>query len=156
MRTVEQLNEIANPFIRRGNSFTVVSNGKLKLYAPTWICRPGPFATITLNGSRNWFRHRSVPRFLGLGGTDEQTLCQLILWWQGRPRLPGRVLRRWQENNKAFINALDNISYDDAMSTTCVLCGKPPAGLDWWALGGVIGPCCSFGRCNGCRITPIL
>lgn len=34
----------------------------------------------------------------------------------------------------------------------CVLCGRtPPAGLDWWDLDKVSGPCCSFSNLNGCR-----
>lgn len=151
-RTLEQLSAVARPFLR-GGEFLLYGRSKLKVHRKRdeHPARRSPFMIATLRNDRTWFLHRVIPNALSLGGTDERTLCQLILWWRGLPRLPGRVLKWWQERDAAFCKSLDEVGYDDPLSLNCVLCGRPYIGLDWWSLGKVIGPCCSFGECGSCR-----
>lgn len=140
------LNRLAAPFLR-GCWF--VSIGYLKVDVGSVVKSGHPHRVARLSRARNWFASRTIPRLLGLGGTDEQTLCQLILWYRGLPRLPARVLGHWQERHSDFLPALLNAGYDDARSTLCVLCHQPFVGLDWWSVGRITGPCCSHDR--GCR-----
>jgi hypothetical protein len=151
-RTVEQLNEMADPILKRVGAAFVLCVGKLRIRQVNERRLPHGRVTIhrpALRGTRNWFRYDLVGRELGIGGTDEQTLCQLILWYRDLPRLPGYVLKNWQERSPDFCAAIDRVGYDDDKSTRCVICGEKPTGLDWWSLNGVTGPCCSPGR--GCR-----
>ena len=154
--TIENLNTLAAPFLR-GGSFVVCNGHQLKVYLPDarYPARRSPFMAVRLIGARNWFRYRLLPRTLGLGGTDEQTLCQLILYYRGLPRLPGRVLKAWQERNEEFRFNLDLLGYDDQKSLLCVLCGHAILRLDWWSLGDVTGPSCWFGECRETRRTKV-
>lgn len=147
-RALENLNRVAGRFLR-GAEFVCVNRGQLKLYLPpTHFPAKRPFLTFTLKGQRNWMLHRAIPRVMGWGGTDEQTVCQLALWYRGQPRLPARVLKHWQQRTVGFAEDLDAIGYDDESSTNCILCNEPLTTLDWWSLGGVTGPSHQFGACR--------
>lgn len=91
---------------------------------------------------------------LGLGGTLETILVQLILWHQGKPHRPLSAMRLWVDRgagNEKFLQLLEKYGYDTQELCKCVLCGEYPikdSGLDWWKLGKNSGPVCSMGRCR--------
>lgn len=151
-RALEQLNHVAVPLLR-GAEF-VLDGKRLNIKARSLqVPVLWHYLAVTLDRQRQWFRHRTIDRYVGMGGTDEQTLVSLVLWCRGLPRLPGYVLKWWQTGNGVFLKRLEEIGYDDAKSLTCVLCGKmPEGGLDWWSLGeghkAVTGPCCMRGACR--------
>jgi hypothetical protein len=152
MNRIDILNELARPFLRKAYFVTQGEGkfGRLKIFLPVefYSKAKSRFLAADLNSQRTYFRHNNVRMQVGMGGTDERTLVNLILWYRGLPRLPGRVLKHWQERTEAFAAGLDTHGYDDKHSLNCVLCGQPYVGLDWWSLGEVTGPCCSFGKCQ--------
>jgi len=80
---------------------------------------------------------------------------QLARWIHGQTRLPLGVWAYWADKNVnlartnglKMIQYLKDSSYNDGKYTKCVLCGIKE-GYDWWCLDGLIGPCCSYGRCQ--------
>lgn len=86
------------------------------------------------------------------GGTACTALSQLIRWQKDEPVLPLETWRYWATETvkllpQAAVDDLGAGGYPEKV--TCVLCGMPPKGLDWWCLDGVSGPCCSMW--SGCR-----
>jgi len=92
---------------------------------------------------------------LGMGGTMALAVGQLARWIRGQTRLPLGVWAYWADKNVnlaktnglKMIQYLKDSSYNDGKYTKCVLCGIKE-GYDWWCLDGLIGPCCSYGRCQ--------
>jgi len=152
-RTMEALNAMAAPVLR-GQAEFVLTPGRYLGLKPT----KGEPIAAHLRNDRRWFRnHNAFRRAIGFGGSDEQTLCQLINWYRDWPRFPARVLLYWQAHSVLFMEQLAEHQYDGEHSVTCVLCHKhQPSWLvggglfecDWWALGKVIGPCCFGARCR--------
>lgn len=87
---------------------------------------------------------------LGMGDTQAMATGQLIRWIRGMPRVPIRTWRYWEtvelagDRSDYMLSLLLDSSYADDNATHCVLCDKPPIGLDWWCLGRVSGPCCGL------------
>ena len=108
-------------WVTRGNDFY-----------PTWHGRRGPW-----------------------GGTTSTAMSQLIYWCQGKAVLPLSSWQYWcgptvllgREKGDEIVTTLQDGGYPVAV--TCVVCGKPPVGMDWWSLNGVSGPCCR--HADGCR-----
>lgn len=97
-----------------------------------------------------WYRH------WGHGGTACTALAQLVRWIQGKPVLPMGTWRHWfgdkcrlaSDRGPEALRALEHAEWPEIAN--CVLCHQPiAAGMDWWSLDGVTGPCC--GWTSGCR-----
>ena len=86
------------------------------------------------------------------GGTSTTALSQLVRWVRGLPVLPISTWRYWSSETCKLLprDAVDRLEADGyPADTPCVLCGGKIWAIDWWHLGGVSGPCCSFR--TGCR-----
>lgn len=95
-------------------------------------------------------------RYWGHGGTATTALAQLIRWCQGRPVLPLTTWLWWmtpsvnlgRDRGAECIEALRDGNYPE--TANCVLCEQPiTAGMDWWSLNKISGPCC--GMRSGCH-----
>ena len=91
---------------------------------------------------------------LGMGGTMAMAVGQLARWIRGQSRVPIAAWKYWAsptillagDNGDIMLRYIQESNYDDGKATKCVLCGANKCG-DWWSLNGVVGPCCSLGRC---------
>lgn len=89
------------------------------------------------------------------GGTQSRAMAQLVRWWRGQTVLPMETWEYWASDTVKLckpetLTILREVGWPEKVP--CVLCGRtPPAGLDWWDLDKVSGPCCSFSNLNGCR-----
>lgn len=99
-----------------------------------------------------WYRH------WGHGGTCALALYQLVRWVKGLPVVPLSTWRYWGGKNvylaREYGERVNSILADAGWPETvpCVLCGRDlRTAEDWWDLDGVVGPCCSFGRCRELR-----
>lgn len=92
---------------------------------------------------------------IGFGATQARAVGQIVRWVRGLTRLPLKAWRHWTSERVALcspdiVTLLDQLGYEHPDACCCVLCNLHPdkmCGLDWWSLNGVVGPCCSFGRC---------
>jgi hypothetical protein len=92
---------------------------------------------------------------LGMGGTMAMAVGQLARWIRGQSRVPISAWEYWasdkillaRDRGNLMLQYIKESSYDDGKATRCVLCGDNRCG-DWWSLNGVVGPCCTFGRCK--------
>jgi len=88
------------------------------------------------------------------GGTQSTAIAQLVRWVQGKPTLPLGSWEYWASDTVKLcgpetLEALRAINWP--AKPICVLCGNECAGLDWWNLDGVSGPCCSAWKVTSCR-----
>lgn len=88
------------------------------------------------------------------GGTCSVAISQLIRWCQGKPVFGMDTWLWWANDRVALadertIAVLREIGWPE--KPICVLCERPCAGLDWWSLDGVSGPCCAYWNLSGCR-----
>lgn len=89
---------------------------------------------------------------LGFGGTSAMAIGQLVRWIRNKTRLPVACWEYWASDtiklcNDETVQLIEKSGYCDPKKTCCVLCGYEYTG-DWWDLDGVVGPCCSMGRCQ--------
>lgn len=92
---------------------------------------------------------------MGMGGTQAMAVGQLARWIRGQTRAPLLWWEHWASpkialargRGEEMMELLKKSSYDDGRSTLCVHCGSQYSG-DWWCLDGLVGPCCSFARCQ--------
>lgn len=146
MKTLEQLNAIAEPLLRK-SKFVIINNRLCIELAPDLFPNTKKrIYSANLRNDRTYFNSRRS--FLGQGSTNERTLCQMILWYRDLPRYPTKVFAKW--HGDWFKDHLDSFSYDDENSIKCVLCKRDYVGLDWWSdpKTGIIGPCCLYGQCQ--------
>lgn len=88
------------------------------------------------------------------GGTQSIAIAQLVRWVQGKPTLPMLSWEYWASDSVKLCGvetllALRVINWPE--TPICVLCGNECAGLDWWSLDDVSGPCCSAWKSTSCR-----
>lgn len=107
-----------------------------------WVCRPGQDFYPTWSRSAPW------------GGTQSTAISQLVRWIRGLPVLPMATWEYWSSEKVKLckpeaLAILRSAGYPE--EAVCVLCGKKPAGLDWWHLDNVSGPCCSAWNVMACR-----
>lgn len=116
-----------------------------------YLFRSAARINCRMRSDRLWLRDRQY-REMSCGGTCEQMLCQLILWYRGLPRRPLACWEYWCSPAVAadsrILAYLREHGYDDGESCRCVLCGSSERPTDWWCLDGVVGPCCRFGVCR--------
>jgi hypothetical protein len=117
-----------------------------------WDCyRSGPqrYQWVTHRGGDfypTWHRTRGP-----WGGTVSTAMSQLIRWCQGKPVLPlssfaywcGPNIRLGGDRGDELVALLRSAGYPETVS--CVCCGLPPIGMDWWCHDGKSGPCCGRG-----------
>jgi hypothetical protein len=111
-----------------------------KLVRKQWVTRGGQDFYPTWRGP--W------------GGTVTIAISQLIRWVQGKPVLPLASFKWWcsetiklaGDRGNELIITLGTSGYP--VEVTCVVCGKPPKGLDWFNRDGVSGPCCRWASCE--------
>jgi hypothetical protein len=116
-----------------------------------WMEWPPRFAfPAALRGDGTWPRYGYYQR--PCGGTGLNATAQIIRYVRDLPRLPMRAWRHWASENVKLccaetLRLLEASEYP--ARTACVLCGRDDwtRGLDWWSLGKIIGPVCSFGNC---------
>lgn len=68
---------------------------------------------------------------------------------QDKPVYGIGVFKYWSSiglGNQTTTDLMETLGYPS--QSICVLCKKPCKGLDWWSLGDLSGPCCSFGQCE--------
>jgi hypothetical protein len=106
-----------------------------------------------LRGEGTWPRYGYKER--PTGGTGFQALAQLIRYCRDWTRLPVVTWEYWT-GPKILLGSAETLrlikesDYGDPEKTKCVHCGSTTfdRGLDWWSLGGIVGPCCRGGRCR--------
>ena len=125
--------------------------GRLRMYED-WGDGAGPRADLPASLCPNGMWPVSHRRYSG-GGTQMNSVAQLIRWVRDLPRLPLDSWEYWASETVRLCNPetlaiLKGSDYGD--KTSCVLCGSPKfqGGLDWWSLNGVTGPSCKSGHCQ--------
>jgi hypothetical protein len=141
---IEQVNQVM-PLIGSSATFSVGPTNRL------YINYKVHHLLANLRSDRRWFG-RKIDRFLGMGGTQENYICQLVNFIHDKPRMPIICLDYWgslgiDPHNKAT-ELLLTFGYEDVTKVCCISCKKYPSeGIDWYAFGRKVGPCCHKPAC---------
>jgi len=145
---LREANEILRIF---QSDFHFVKNHRLCL---AWR-RNGSYFTYCVRVSKHSGALSMKNWKLGLGGTSAMAMGQLARWIRGQSRVPISAWEHWAgdqirlagDRGDELVAAIKRSSYGNGKKTHCVLCGADRCG-DWWSLDNVVGPCCTFSKCQ--------
>ena len=140
LQKLKVANEVVKTIGNKTCKFVVEQN---KLYL-SWEADTRFYKKLCrLQSGSHYFYAGTFRRNLGIGGTGESAMVQLVRWIKGLNVLPlsqwqywaSPSIELWQNNDvaKQVIALLTEAGYP--AEPVCIFCGKkPPNGYDWWSL----------------------